>query len=438
MAVLDDVPVWQRYRRIPPSEYEVVKDHINQLLGTQVIRESSSPYASQIVLVKKKDGNLRMCVDYRLLNGKTRKDAFPLPRIDESLDALTGARWLSTLDLASGYNQVPMAEADRLKTAFCTPFGLFEWNRMPFGLCNDPSTFQRLMQRIFGDQQCQSLLLYLDDIVVFSSTTEQHLERLGVVLGRLQHEGLKVKLSKCAFFQQEVSYLGHVISDKGVSTDPNKVKAVSSWPSPATLSELRSFLGFASYYRRFVEGFAKLAAPLHKLVAELAGLKPKRVNQTISGRWTEECCHSFEALKTCLTTAPVLAYADFILEVDASYGGLGAVLSQEQGGKVRPIAYASRGLRPTERNMSNYSSMKLEFLALKWAMTEKFREYLLGHKCFVYTDNNPLSHLSAAKLGATEQRWAAQLATFDFELKYRSGRSNQNADALSRQHPPEA
>lgn len=200
IPLMDDVPVRQRFRRIPPSDYDVVKEHINQLLNTQVIRESCSPYASPIVLVRKKDGSLRMCVDYRQLNSKTRKDAFPLPRIEESLDALTGACWFSTLDLASGYNQVPVAESDRAKTAFCTPFGLFEWNRMPFGLCNAPSTFQRLMQRIFGDQQCQSLLLYLDDIVVFSSTIEEHLDRLKAVLGRLQKENLKVKLSKCAFF----------------------------------------------------------------------------------------------------------------------------------------------------------------------------------------------------------------------------------------------
>ncbi|XP_063059157.1 retrovirus-related Pol polyprotein from transposon 412 [Engraulis encrasicolus] len=440
IPLLDTAPIRQRYRRIPPSEYEVVKDHINQLLEAQVIRDSSSPYASPIVLVKKKDGSLRMCVDYRQLNAKTRKDAFPLPRIEESLDALTGARWFSTLDLASGYNQVPVREEDRPKTAFCTPFGLFEWNRMPFGLCNAPSTFQRLMQRIFGDQQCQSLLLYLDDIVVFSSTVAQHVERLGAVLGRLEHEGLKAKLPKCAFFQQEVRYLGHVISAEGVATDPGKIEAVSKWQQPTTVSELRSFLGFASYYRRFVEGFAKLAAPLHRLVAEhgTPGAK-KRGGQGHLGPWSEECKGSFEALKTKLTTAPVLAYADFslpfILEVDASYGGLGAVLSQEQNGKVRPIAYASRGLRPTERNMQNYSSMKLEFLALKWAMTEKFREYLLGQRCLVFTDNNPLSHLSSAKLGALEQRWASQLASFDFDIKYRSGKSNGNADSLSRQHP---
>lgn len=434
IPLLDDVPVRQRYRRIPPSEYEVVKEHINQLLEAKVIRESSSPYASPIVLVRKKDGTLRMCVDYRQLNQKTRKDAFPLPRIEESLDALSNACWFSTMDLASGYNQVPVAEADRPKTAFCTPFGLFEWNRMPFGLCNAPGTFQRLMQRIFGDQQCQSLLLYLDDIVVFSSTVEQHLERLEVVLGRLQQQGLKAKLSKCAFFQKEVRYLGHVISDQGVSTDPSKIEVVANWQAPTTISELRSFLGFASYYRRFVEGFARLAAPLHKLVATLGSKRSKRT-VSVTESWTEECSRSFEALKLKLTTAPVLAYADFslpfILEVDASYGGLGAVLSQEQGGKVRPIAYASRGLRPPERNMVNYSSMKLEFLALKWAMAEKFREYLLGHKCIVHTDNNPLSHLSSAKLGATEQ-----LASFDFEVKYRSGRSNKNADALSRRYSP--
>ncbi|XP_068607149.1 uncharacterized protein [Brachionichthys hirsutus] len=439
IPVVDDVPVRQRYRRIPPSEYEAVKAHINQLLESQVIRESSSPYASPIVLVRKKDGSLRLCVDYRLLNSKTRKDAFPLPRIEESLDALSGARWFSTLDLASGYNQVPVSEQDKPKTAFCTPFGLFEFNRMPFGLCNAPSTFQRLMQRMFGAQQGQSLLLYLDDIIIFSSSVEQHLQRLELVLCRLQKEGLKAKLEKCSFFQQEVGYLGHVISSKGVSTDPAKIEAVAEWKRPQHVAELRSFLGFASYYRRFVEGFAKLAAPLHQLVAKLSGTRSKKGSgQAWGDAWTPQCEESFEALKSRLVSAPVLTYADFsrpfILEVDASHAGLGAVLSQETDSGVRPVAYASRGLRPTERNMDNYSSMKLEFLALKWAMAEKFREYLLGHKCIVYTDNNPLSYLRSAKLGATEHRWAAQLASFDFDIKYRSGRSNKNADALSRQY----
>lgn len=438
IPLLDDVPVRQRFRRIPPSDYDSVKNHINQLLETQIIRESCSPYASPIVLVKKKDGSLRMCVDYRQLNSKTRRDAFPLPRIEESLDALAGARWFSTMDLASGYNQVPVAKKDRAKTAFCTPFGLFEFNRMPFGLCNAPGTFQRLMERIFGAQHFQTLLLYLDDVIVFSSTVDEHLKRLDAVLSRLQQEKLKVKFEKCCFFRTEVNYLGHVITEDGVATDPGKLSAVENWPRPTNATELRSFLGFCSYYRRFVEGFAKIAAPLHRLVANMIDARTKKASRKIIGElWTEQCEKSFQDLKSRLISAPVLAYADFslpfILEVDASLSGLGAVLSQEQDGKVRPVAYASRTLTPAERNMPNYSSMRLEFLGLKWAMAEKFRDYLLGQKCVVWTDNNPLSHLSTAKLGATEQRWAAQLAAFDFSIRYRSGRSNVNADSLSRQ-----
>lgn len=182
-------------------------------------------------------------MDYRLLNSKTRKDSFPLPRIEESLDTLSGARWFSTLDLASGYNQVPMAEQDRPKTAFCTPFGLFEFNQMLLGLCNTPSTFQWLMQHMFSDQQDQSLLLYLN-VIIFSSSVEQHLQRLEMVLGQLQREGLKAKAEKCAFFQQQVSYLGHVISNQGVSTDPKKIEAVAGWQRPRHISEPRSFLRF--------------------------------------------------------------------------------------------------------------------------------------------------------------------------------------------------
>lgn len=278
IPLLDEVPVRQPYRRIPPSQYETVKAHIQQLLDSQVIRESSSPYSSPIVLVTKKDGSLRLCVDYRQLNAKTRRDAYPLPRIEESLDALSGAKWFSTLDLASGYNQVPVAEGDKAKTAFCTPFGLFEFNRMPFGLCNAPGTFQRLMERMFGDCRYQSVLLYLDDVIIFSATVKQHLERLGEVFSRLQTQGLKVKLSKCSFFQHQVNYLGHVVSAEGVSTDPMKIAVVKEWKRPGHLAELHSFLGFASYYRRFVQGFSKLAAPLHHLVGKLTG--PRRKGRT--------------------------------------------------------------------------------------------------------------------------------------------------------------
>ena len=260
------------------------------------------------------------------------------------------------------------------------------------------------------------------------------------MFSRLQKQGLKVKVSKCSFFQHQVSYLGHVVSREGVSTDPAKIEVVREWRRPGHLAELRSFLGFASYYRRFVEGFSKLAAPLHYLVGRLNG--PRKKGKTppvpLASTWDEECEQAFLSLKERLTSAPVLAYADFskpfILEVDASHGGLGAILSQEHQGKVRPVAFASRGLRAAERNMENYSSMKLELLAVKWAVTEKFREYLLGNHFTILTDNNPLSYLHTAKLGATEQRWASQLASLNFTLRYRPGKNNQNADALSRQY----
>ena len=440
VPVVDDAPVSQRYRRIPPSQYEEVKNHIKKLLEQKVIRESSSPYSSPLVIVRKKDGSIRLCVDYRRLNAKTRKDAFPLPRIEESLDSLSGAKWFSTLDLASGYNQVEMLERDRPKTAFCTPFGLYEFNRMPFGLCNAPGTFQRLMERILGDQRFQSLLLYLDDVVVFSSTFEDHLRRLELVLSRFEQCNLKVKFSKCSFFRSEVSYLGHVISTQGVSTDPAKIRAVAEWRSPQNGGELASFLGFASFYRRFVKNFASLAAPLHALSALGSPKKGRRPLPTHMFRqhWSPECEGAFQGLKRRLVTAPVLAYADFTrpftLEIDASHQGLGAVLSQEVEGRRRPVAYASRGLRSSERNMENYSSMKLELLGLKWAVTDKFREYLIGNKFTVLTDNNPLSHLQTAKLGAVEQRWVSELARFDYEIVYRPGRQNGAADALSRQY----
>lgn len=240
-------------------------------------------------------------------------------------------------------------------------------------------------------------------------------------------------LEKCRFFGKEVQYLGHLISHEGVSTDPAKVSAVARWPCPSTVTELRSFLGFASYYRRF-EGFIKLAAPLHRLVAELVGRRKGKGRSQVLDLWSADCERSFTELKTCLVTAPTLAFANFplsfILEVDASHSGLGAVLSQEQEGKVRPVAYASRSLHPAEKK---YSSMKFEFLAMKLAMVEKFREYLWGHQCVMWTDNNPLSHLETAKLGATEQRWVAELSAVNYSVRYRPGRTNKNADALSRQ-----
>ena len=444
ISTVDEQPVAQRHRRIPPQLFQEVKQHLQELLDKGVIIPSKSDYAAPIVLARKKSGALRLCVDYRSLNTKCRRDRFPLPRIEESLDVLGGAQHFSTIDLASAYNQVKVHPDDRHKTAFTTPMGLYEYVRMPYGLSNAPATFQRLMQTVFRDEMLQTLIVYLDDIIIFSKDINEHLNRLRIVLSKLRQHGLKIEPKKCQFFRTRVSYLGHIVTADGVTTDPAKTEAVVNWPKPATLKELRSFLGFCSYYRRYVQSFAQIAKPLHQLVAELynGGKNDKGRSIVIGERWTPECQEAFSNLKQALTSATVLAYPDynlpFVIETDASNDGLGAVLSQEQEGKLRVIAYASRGLRGPERNMENYSSRKLELLALKWAISEKFREYLIGSTFTVFTDNNPLTYLqSKAKLKATEQRWVADLANFNFNIKYRSGHCNKNADALSRRRHEE-
>ena len=437
IPLIDDDPFRLPYRRIPPSQYQDVREHIKEMERAGVIKKSNSPYASPIVVVQKKDGSIRLCVDYRRLNSKTRRDAFPLPRIDEALDALGKAKYFSTLDLTSGYWQVQVAEKDQPKTAFTTPMGLYECVRMPFGLQNAPATFQRLMTSCLGDYNFQSLLIYLDDIIVFSSTFEQHLERLELVFGRLRSYGLKLKPRKCHLLQSKVKYLGHIISAEGIETDPEKTSAVADWPRPTNGREVRQFLGFTGYYRRFVEGYSKIAAPLFQLT-EGGGRRRKPRQHPPSFQWTDECEQAFDRLKSKLVSPSILGFPDFeqpfTLEVDASGTGLGAVLSQQQGETKRVIAYASKSLAPSEKK---YPAHKLEFLGLKWAVVDKFREYLLGRRFHVLTDNNPLLYVtSSAKLDATGQRWASALADFDFSVEYRSGRTNAAADALSRQFTP--
>ena len=435
ILTVDEVPVSQPYRRIPPQYIKEVKELLQKFLEQGIIQRSGSPYASPIVLVKKRDGAVRICVDYRRLNAKTVRDAFPLPRIGESLEALRGARYFSYLDLAHGYHQVVMDTESIPKTAFRVPFGLFEYTRMPFGLVNAPGTFQRTMEMCLGDMNLTELLIYLDDILVFSGDVEEHISRLDKVFTRIADFGLKVKGGKCHFFQSQVTYLGHVVSSEGISVDGDKVQRVKDWPVPTRSGELRSFLGLAGYYRRFIAGFSKIVAPLHELLPSLVKGKPV-VNQK-KFEWTAEADEAFCRLKQVLTEAPVLKYPDFtkpfVLEVDASLKGLGACLAQEdEQGRRHPVAYASRGLRGAERNYPDYSSFKLELLALKWAIVDKFRDYLVGARFTVLTDHNPLAYLETAKLGACEMRWVAQLAAFDFGVQFRSGVSNKCADALSR------
>ncbi|KAK3763713.1 hypothetical protein RRG08_022747 [Elysia crispata] len=302
-----------------------------------------------------------------------------------------------------------------------------------------PKQFEeRLMQSSMNDLVFKIMLVYLDDILVYANDFKTHMTRLSMVFARLRELGLKLNPEKCKFGADSVDYLGHVISADGIATEAAKVKAVQDWKVPSTIRELRAFLGLASYYRKFIDGFAKIARPLHAITSAVNAdpVSSKRKHAPIAKFWNEDCQQAFNNLKSALCSAPILGYADFTkpfrLDIDASFDGLGAVLSQDQSDGRRVIAYASRSLRPNERNMRNYSSFKLELLGLKWAVTEKFRGYLLGSKCEVMTDNNPLSHLQTAKLGAVEQRWAAELALFDLDIKYRPGKQNANADSLSR------
>ena len=415
IRVTDAAPVNSAYRRVPPHLVDEVKTLLQGFLDQGLIRRSSSNYARAIVLVKKKSGALRLCVDYRQLNAKCLKDAFPLPRIDDSLEAMDGACIFSSMDLAHGYFQVTMHPDSISKTAFRVPWGLYEFTRMPQGLMNSPSTFQRIMDMIFGDLNLSELVLYLDDVLVYSKTVSEHIGRLEKVFKRFSEHGQKRNAAKCKLFQPQVAYLGHVVSKDGVAVDPDKIARIRDWPIPSTQVELRSFLGLASYYRRYVSNFATIAGPLHLLTGktDTSGRKATKTFQ-----WSEEADAALTSLKQALCTAPILTYPrfdrDFVLEVEASLKGLGACLSQiDDDGKLRPVAFASRGLRGAERNYPDFSSFKLELLALKWEVSEKFKAYTLGSHCTVFTDHNPLAHLKTANIGATEHRWFAPLALME-------------------------
>uniref|UniRef100_A0A3B3R4V1 Gypsy retrotransposon integrase-like protein 1 n=1 Tax=Paramormyrops kingsleyae TaxID=1676925 RepID=A0A3B3R4V1_9TELE len=450
----DETPFKYRARPIHPCDVDAVRKHLQELLDSGIIRESESPFASPIVVVRKKDGSVRLCIDFRKLNLQTIKDAYALPRLEETFSALVGSRWFSVLDLKSGYYQIEMEESDKPKTAFVCPLGFWEFNRMPQGITNAPSTFQRLMEKCVGEMNLREVLVFIDDLIIFSSSLEEHEVRLKRVLERLRDYGLKLAPEKCKFFQTSVRYLGHIVSERGVETDPEKVKALKTWPIPTNLKELRSFLGFAGYYRRFIQGYSHIIKPLNELTSGYPPLrkgnkKPKQATRTgyynpkelFGQRWTSKCQEAFDSIIEKLTSAPVLGFADpqlpYILHTDASTVGLGAALYQIQDSQPRAIAFASRGLSKSERK---YPAHKLEFLALKWAVTEKFSDYLYGTAFTVVTDSNPLTYLlTSAKLDATGYRWLSSLSTYSFQLQYRAGRSNLDADALSRRPhgPPE-
>lgn len=325
-------PIKQASRRVPRTKQEEVNTLIRSMEEQGVIEPSQSPWASPIVLVRKKDGSTRFCVDNRKLNDVTQKDSYPLPRIDDTLDSLSGARWFSTLGLKSGYWQVALHPEDKEKTAFTAGNGLWHFNVMPFGLCNAPATFERLMDTVLRGLNWKICLVYLDDVIILGKSFEEHLANVREVFKKLNGAKLKLSPKKCNLFCSEVKYLGHVISAEDVSTDPEKTAAVHNWSVPKDQHQLRSFLGLCSYHRRFIGGFADIARPLHKLTED-----------GVSFQWTEICQRSFETLNERLTSAPILAYPQFdkpfIVDIDASNEGIGGVLSQEQDGQEKVIAY---------------------------------------------------------------------------------------------------
>ncbi|KAH9686118.1 Endonuclease [Citrus sinensis] len=406
--------------RSNPEETKELQRQVEELLAKGYVRESMSPCAVPVLLVPKKDGTWRMCVDCRAINIITVKYRHPIPRLDDMLDELHGSCVFSKIDLKSGYHQIRIREGDEWKTAFKTKYGLYEWLVMPFGLSNAPSTFMRLMNHVLRAFIGKFVVVYFDDILIYSKGLDEHIEHLQSVLTVLRKEKLYANLKKCSFCTNQIVFLGYVVSAKGIDVDEEKVKAIKEWPTPKSVSEVRSFHGLASFYRRFVKDFSTLAAPLTEIVKKHVGFK-----------WGSEQEKAFNLIKEKLVSAPLLALPDFTktfeIECDASGIGIGAVLMQEG----RPIAYFSEKLGGAALNYPTYDK---EMYALVRAL-ETWQHYLLPKEFVIHTDHESLKHLKGqGKLHKRHAKWVEFIEPFPYVIKYKQGKENVVADALSRRY----
>ena len=422
----DAKPIRQRPYRTSPTIAKEIQSQTDTMLKNSIIEPSSSEWQSPVVMVKKKTGDYRFAVDYRKLNEVTRKIHYPIPRIDDVFDKLGDKQptWFSTLDLASGFWQIPLDPNTKEKTAFVTNTGeQYQFRVLPFGMANAPATYQMVLNKVLQGLSWEILMCYIDDIIIFSNTFSEHLEHISMVLTRLREASLTLKPSKCKFAAQRVMYLGHYLSKNGIEVDPAKTNAVKSFPTPKNVRQIRSFLGMCSFYRRFIKGFSKIAAPLHELTAK-----------DVPFKWEDKHENAFNVLKSALMSTPVLRYPDwskpFILTTDASITAISFILGQkDETGKEYAIAFGGRGLRGAEKN---YGISELECLAMVEGV-RAFEPYL-AHKHFTaITDNNALQWLKGIKpTNKRIARWSLRLQDFDFTVKHRAGVINKNADALSR------
>lgn len=433
-AIQHSIPVNAHQTPINVRPYRLAEVHkselnrqLTEMLEDGIIQHSKSPWNAPLLIVPKKsdkNGNRRwrVVVDFRRLNDVTSGDAFPLPNICDILDQLGNSKYFTTLDLANGFHQVRLNPADREKTAFSSNFQHFEFVRMPFGLKGAPSTFQRVMNSVLTGLQGIRCFVYMDDVVVYAKNLADHDSKIREIFDRLSFHNLKLQPEKCNFLQKEISYLGHLICDTGIKPDPSKIEAVQNFPTPKIPQHIKSFLGLAGYYRRFISDFSGISKPLTSLLKK---------NTTFT--WDALCDEAFRKLKEALTTAPILAYPDFEkpfnVTTDASDFALGAVLSQGEVGSDRPICYSSRTMNPAE---TRYSTIEKELLAIVYAVTQ-YRPYIYGRKFTIYTDHKPLVWVMSLKDPSSRLvRWRIKLEEYDYTVIYKPGKSNTNADALSR------